>query len=184
MIDAFPEKHTALRIDLSVTTRRLQLDRLESDIAIRPSDSPPEHFIGRRVCHLAFGVRSSRKYLERSDGRRREEHVWLIVSDGMSAPPPGRWMEAFVPPGRRVFRADTFVAIAEACRPGRGVAMLPKAYAARLPDLAPVDHLMDRPHATGLWLLTHPDMRNNPRVRAFLDFFGKQLSKEKKHFAG
>jgi len=27
-------------------------------------------------------------------------------------------------------------------------------------------------------------MRNNPRVRAFLDFFGKQLSKEKKHFAG
>jgi len=105
MIDAFPEKHTALRIDLSVTTRRLQLDRLESDIAIRPSDSPPEHFIGRR----------------------REEHVWLIVSDGMSAPPPGRWMEAFVPPGRRVFRADTFVAIAEACRLGRGVAMLPKA---------------------------------------------------------
>ena len=93
-------------------------------------------------------------------------------------------MDAFIPPERRVLRADSFIAIAEACRLGRGVAMLPKAYAVRLPDLVPLDHLMDGPHATGLWLLTHPDMRNNPRVRAFLDFFGKRLSKEKKHFAG
>jgi DNA-binding transcriptional LysR family regulator len=184
MINAFQERHPALRIDLSVTTRRLQLDRMESDVAIRPSDAPPEHFVGRRICDLAFGVYSSRRYLEQNAGRRREEHAWLTVSDGMSASPPGRWMDAFIPPERRVLRADSFIAIAEACRLGRGVAMLPKAYAVRLPDLVPLDHLMDGPHATGLWLLTHPDMRNNPRVRAFLDFVGKRLSKEKKHFAG
>jgi DNA-binding transcriptional LysR family regulator len=184
MINAFQERHPALRIDLSVTTRRLQLDRMESDVAIRPSDAPPEHFVGRRICDLAFGVYSSRRYLELNAGRKRDEHAWLTVSYGMSASPPGRWMDAYIPPERRVLRADSFVAIGEACRLGRGVAMLPKAYAVRLPDLVPLDHLMDGPHATGLWLLTHPDMRNNPRVRAFLDFVGKRLSKEKKHFAG
>jgi DNA-binding transcriptional LysR family regulator len=184
MIDAFQELHPALRIDLSVTTRRLQLDRMESDVAIRPSDAPPEHFIGRRICDLAFGVYASRKYLELNAGRKRDEHAWLTVSDGMSASSPGRWMDAFIPPERRVLRADSFIAIAEACRLGRGVAMLPKPYAVCMPDLVPLDHLMDAPHATGLWLLTHPDMRNNPRVRTFMDFVGKRLSKEKKHFAG
>lgn len=184
MIDAFQERHPALRIDLSVTTRRLELDRLEADVAVRPSDSPPEHFVGRRVCDLAFGVYASPDYIDRHAGRRREEHAWLTVSDRMSASPPGRWMDAHVPPERRVLRADSFIAIAEACRLGRGVAMLPKAYASRLPDLVPLEHLMDAPHATGLWLLTHPDMRTNPRVRAFLDFVGKRLSKEKKRFAG
>lgn len=56
----------------------------------------------------------------------------------------------------------------------------------RLDRLEPVVAIRpsDAPHATGLWLLTRPDMRNNPKVRAFLDFSGKRLSKEKKHFAG
>jgi DNA-binding transcriptional LysR family regulator len=133
-----------------VTKRRLQLDRMESDVAIRPSDAPPEHFIGRRICDLAFGVYSSRKYLELNAGRKRDEHAWLTVSEGMSASSPGHWMEAFFPSGRRVLRAHSFIAIAEACRLGRGVAMLPEAYAVRMPDLVPLDHLMGAPHPTGL----------------------------------
>jgi DNA-binding transcriptional LysR family regulator len=165
MIDAFRERRPALRIDLPVTTRRLLLDRMEADVAIRPPDAPPEHFIGRRICDLAFGVYSSRNYLELNAGHKRDEYAWLTVSAGMNASSPGRWMDAFI-------------------APGRGVAMLPKAYAVRMPDLVPLDHLMDAPHATGLWLLTHPDMRTNPRLRAFLDSVGKRLSKEKKHFAG
>lgn len=167
-----------------MTTRRLLVDRMQADVSIRPSDAPPEHFIGRRIFNLAFGACSSHKYLELNAGHKRDGYAWLTVSDGMSASSPGRWLDAFIPPGRRVLRADPFIAAAEACRLGRGVAMLPKAYAVRMPDLVPLDHLMDAPHATGLWLLTHPDMRNNLRARAFLDFVGKQLSKEKKHFAG
>ncbi|MBU4060820.1 LysR family transcriptional regulator [Hyphomonas sp.] len=184
MIDDFQALHPSLRLNLSVTTRRLALDQLESDVAIRPSDSPPDHFVGRRICDLSFGVYSSRAYLQNNPSPRREEHTWLTVSDDMSNSPPGRWIEAHVPADRRVLRADTFIAIAEACRLGRGAALLPKSYAIRLPELVCLDHLMDSPHVTGLWLLTHPDMRNNPRVRAFLDFMGQSLSKKKAHFGG
>jgi DNA-binding transcriptional LysR family regulator len=184
MIDAFQELHPALRIDVLVTNRKLNLDRLEADVALRPSDSPPENFVGRRVCDLAFGVYSSRAYLENNPGKRRDQHAWLGVGENMLNTPPGRWFEAYVPPERQVYRADSFIAIAEACRLGRGVALLPKAYAAKLPDLLPLDHLMEKPHATGLWLLTHADMRNNPRVRACMDFLGRQVSKAKRRFAG
>lgn len=182
MINAFQEQNPAMRIDLVVTTRKLSLDRLEADVAIRPSDAPPENFVGRRVCDLAFHVYASRAYLENNPGKRRDEHSWVAVGDEMLNSPPGRWIEAHVPPERRTFRADTFIAIAEACRLGRGCALLPKAYAAKLPDLVPLDHLMDGPHATGLWLLTHADLKNNPRVRAFMDFMGRRLSRAKARF--
>ncbi|MFN7055640.1 LysR family transcriptional regulator [Hyphomonas sp.] len=184
IIDAFQSRHPALRIDLLVTTRKLQLEKMEADVAIRPSDSPPDNFVGRRVCDLAFGVYASPAYLASHTGKRRDQHAWLTVSDSMTNSPPGRWNEAFVPKDRRVLRADSFIAIAEACRLGRGAALLPKAYAARLPDLVPLDHLMESPLATGLWLLTHSDLRQNPRVRAFMDHLGRRLSRAKSRFAG
>jgi DNA-binding transcriptional LysR family regulator len=182
MIDDFQGRHPALRIDLSVTTRRLVLDRLEADVALRPSDSPPDHLVGRRICDLAFGVYASRAYLENNPGKRRDQHSWITAGDNMMNSPPGRWIEAHVPPERRVLRADSFVAIGEACRLGRGAALLPKAYARRMPDLVPLDNLMDRPHATGLWMLTHADMRQNPRVRAFMDYLGRRISRAKSRF--
>jgi hypothetical protein len=30
-----------------------------------------------------------------------------------------------------------------------------------------------------LWLLTHPDLKNSARVRAFVDFMGRELMKHK-----
>ncbi len=48
----------------------------------------------------------------------------------------------------------------------------------------PLDYLMDGPHMTGLWLLTHADMRNNPRVRAFMDHLGRRVSRAKRRFLG
>lgn len=183
MIDDFQSLHPGLKLDLAVTTRRLTLDSVDSDVAIRPSDSPPEHLVGRRICDLAFGVYGSHSYLQLNPGESRDEHDWLGVSDDMANSPPGRWLDANIPADRRILRADTFIAIAEACRLGRGLALLPCCYASRLQELVRVEHLMDAPHTTGLWVLTHPDLRNTPRVRSFLDFIGKRLSKEKARFA-
>jgi DNA-binding transcriptional LysR family regulator len=32
---------------------------------------------------------------------------------------------------------------------------------------------------TSLWLLTHPDLKNSARVRAFVDYVGRELMKHK-----
>ena len=112
MIDEFQEMHPALRIDVMVTNRKLNLDRLEADVALRPSDSPPDNFVGRRICDLAFGVYSSRAYLENNPGQRRDQHNWLGVGENLLHTPPGRWLDAHVPPGGRFSRADSFIAIA------------------------------------------------------------------------
>jgi DNA-binding transcriptional LysR family regulator len=33
--------------------------------------------------------------------------------------------------------------------------------------------------STGLWLLTHQDLRHSPRVRAFLDFCGAEIARRR-----
>lgn len=184
MIDAFQAKHPGLRIDLLITTRKLTLGQLEADVAIRPSDNPPDHFVGRRVCDLGFNLYATEAYLGKNPGKRRSDHSWLTVNDTMAASVPGRWAEANVPPDRRALTADTFVGLAEACLHGRGIAMLPACYASQFPDLVPVPQLLEAPVSTGLWLLTHSDLKDLPRVRVFIDHMWKQLSRRKKHFSG
>ncbi|MFN4024552.1 MAG: LysR family transcriptional regulator [Hyphomonas sp.] len=184
MVDSFQTRHPALRIDLNVTTRKVALGQLEADVAIRPSDSPPDHFVGRRVCDLSFGVYASPDYLAANPAKTRQDHNWLTVGEALHSSAPGRWVDENIPPDRRILCADTFIALAEACRLSRGVALLPNCYAARLKELTPVEYLMDAPLTTGLWLLTHADLRDLPRVRLFLDFMWKEMSRAKKHFAG
>jgi DNA-binding transcriptional LysR family regulator len=38
--------------------------------------------------------------------------------------------------------------------------------------------------AAGLWLLTHPDLRQSARVRAFMDFMATEITKQKKQIEG
>jgi hypothetical protein len=35
-----------------------------------------------------------------------------------------------------------------------------------------------------LWLLTHPDLRQSARVRAFMDFMATEITKQKKQIEG
>jgi DNA-binding transcriptional LysR family regulator len=43
----------------------------------------------------------------------------------------------------------------------------------------PLDEL-----ANGIWLLTHADLRQTARVRAFMDFAASEISKQRKTIEG
>ena len=49
---AYPQ----VTLDLLITNTRLNLEALDADIAIRPTRSPPEQLIGRKICDVAFGL--------------------------------------------------------------------------------------------------------------------------------
>jgi DNA-binding transcriptional LysR family regulator len=36
----------------------------------------------------------------------------------------------------------------------------------------------------GLWMLTHSDLRRSPRVRAFMDFAGSELTRQRRAIEG
>jgi hypothetical protein len=56
-----------------------------------------------------------------------------------------------------------------------GVHFLPSAYASDEPNLVRIGSEMGK---VGLWLLTHPDLKNNGRVHAFNEFLFKRLRQD------
>jgi DNA-binding transcriptional LysR family regulator len=76
---------------------------------------------------------------------------------------------------RPIYRTNSISAAIAAARAGIGLAPLPCAVADRTPDLVriamfPEDFRLD------LWLLTHEDLRNTARIRAFMDFMANALA--------
>lgn len=73
--------------------------------------------------------------------------------------------------------------LASAIEAGLGIGLLPcfigehLQNVARIPTLAPASD-------TGLWVLTHPDLKKAARVRAFLEFFGSELARKRKLIEG
>ena len=73
--------------------------------------------------------------------------------------------------------------LAEAAAAGIGFAILPCFIGAATPGLkrlgSPLPDL-----ANGIWLLTHADLRQTARVRAFMDFAASEIAKQRKTIEG
>ena len=80
-----------------------------------------------------------------------------------------------VAPERIVYKVNTVLGLAEAVESGIGIGPLPCFIA----DVRPALVRLTPPNpdfSAGLWLLTHPDLRQSARVRAFMDFVAAEIS--------
>ena len=94
-----------------------------------------------------------------------------------------RFVREHVAPERIALKSSAVLGIAEAVAQGLGIGPLPCFIADQRPDLMRL--LPPNPDfATGLWVLTHPDIRHVPRVRAFMDFCSNELTRQRALFEG
>jgi DNA-binding transcriptional LysR family regulator len=172
-LDAYPD----IRVDIVVSNASLNLSKRDADVAIRATMSPPETLVGRRVCSLGWAVYGP----ARLAGRRMDDIVterWIGLGDNLAHIPPARWMEQNVRPERVVMRINTILGLAESIQSGAGVSVLPcfigdaTSGIARLSD--PVNDI-----SASLWLLTHPDLKQSARVRAFMDHAWDALTRKR-----
>ncbi len=160
----FVDEHPDISLDFIGSYEALSLTRGEADIAVRATDAPPEHLVGRRLGHYAVAVYASNDYLTRHDPRGKPQSCnWIDWGVGRSISEAVR--EATFPemPSRaRSPNASLQLAAVEA---GVGLAALPCALGDVHPELT---RLSDPVTAQEIWVLTHPDLRNAARVRAVM----------------
>lgn len=179
---AFRAAHPLIRLDIVIASQTLNLSRRDADVAIRASDLPGETLVGRRIATLSWAVYA------RADAPTTEEEAadprllfrrdWVALGDPLGYVKAARYVRDHVPAERIALRSSAVLGLTEAVERGIGIGPLPCFIADQRPGLV---RLLppDPDFSTGLWILTHPDIRHAPRVRAFMDFVGGELAKRK-----
>lgn len=169
---AFRADWPGIEIELLVSDTVLDLTRREADVALRVGNPVQDTLVGRRVGRLTFAVYASAELQAREEGDP-EQSDW--VGYGSSHGPLSRNLTRWWPEMRQVCRTNSITAAVAAAKAGMGLAALPCAIAdcdAGLVRVAP----FPEEFALDLWLLTHEDLRQTARIRAFLDFMAGALA--------
>jgi DNA-binding transcriptional LysR family regulator len=156
-----------IELTLISDSRPFDLSKREADIAIRilaKDTQPPEHLIGTKLvpltlCNYVAGEHAERLDADREDTQARwvsfdtrKIHESLIASCSYpDIPPWGTYSSVEL----------MTLAVVE----GHGIGMLPTYAADVTPELRRLKN-SDLRHVADLWLLSHPDLRDNARLRA------------------
>jgi DNA-binding transcriptional LysR family regulator len=183
VLAAFHRAYPAIVLDLVVSNQSLNLSKRDADVAVRATDRPPEALVGRRVVGIAWAIHGPAGAADGFDVREARRHDWVGFGDNLAGLKAARWLRENTGGERIVYRSNTVLGLAEAAAAGIGLALLPCFIGAAMPGLArlaPPDPALE----SGLWLLTHPDLRHTARVRAFLDFAAAEIGKRRKVIEG
>ena len=178
--DAFPE----IEIDLFATPDGYSpVSRHDADIAFRTLTGRSDiDMVGRRLCGLPLGVYGSSDYLARlgTPGSPADlpGHQIIVGDERMRYFGATDWLAGHAGPDAVVYRANSMVLQLAAVRAGVGLACLPCYLATNEPDLRMVLPL-DPDQGADLWILTHGELRQTARVRAFIDFMTEAIVRDR-----
>jgi DNA-binding transcriptional LysR family regulator len=172
LVKGFLARHPAIRIDIGITNRSIDLTRREADLALRVTESPPEHLIARRVGTITYAAYAAPGLLRGKRAKARlAELPWLGFEDALFEVTQARWLRAHPPRHALRTRWGSLISMIHAAEAGLGVAALTCLAAAQHRGLVRVSDVLGE---IPLYLLTHPDVRGNARARALSQYFAEE----------
>lgn len=177
LLARFRDRYPDIRLDLILGNQALNLSKRDADVAIRATDNPPENLVGRRAARIAWAPYGRRADVA-TPPADLDAQSWVMLGDGFAGLKVVRSIQARVPPERIVYKLNTVLGLAEAVEAGIGIGHLPCFIGDVRPGLVRLGG-PEPEYAADLWLLTHPDLRYQARVRAFFDFLGAEIARER-----
>lgn len=179
LASAFP----GLSLELSPYHRWANLSRREADIALRPSNDPGDSMVGRKLAVLRFALYEATTRPARPTPQQWEEERIIVGDDVLQSLASDRWFRQQAASATVAIKATSYLTQAATCASGAGVACLPCYVGDGNRELqrlgGPIEGL-----ATDVWLLTHPDIRTLPRIRAAMDWLAETVLDRRKLIEG
>ncbi|WP_342240439.1 LysR family transcriptional regulator [Inquilinus sp. OTU3971] len=174
----FGAQHPLVALELLNEPRLFNLSRREADIAFRFAPFEQEDLIERKVAEIGYGLYASPAYLDRHGGPDFETgcagHAVVTMYDFASRAPQAAWLRAIAPRARVVLRTSGLISQMAAAETGMAMAVLPRLLGDARPGLRRLDTPLPAPlHAVRMGV--HADLRDSPRIRAFIDFTVAEL---------
>ncbi len=178
----FKSLYPGIQLEIVLDTQHLNLSKRQADIAIRPTNQPPDTLVGRRISDLGFAIYGSEPYLARSADRQNlSAHSWILPDESLSHLGAHRWVSANLDMPQVAMTSNNLFGLLAGALNHMGLAPLPCFMGDQQPTLVRLQTL-DQP--TSLWILTHADLRRSARIRAFMDFMYAALLSQRRILEG
>jgi DNA-binding transcriptional LysR family regulator len=181
-LGAFRQLHPDIQVDLVITDATLDLANGEADLAIRTSQAlAPSDLVARKICDHHIALYCSREYAARkgvpASLDELRDHDLIDVSREMSNVPAATWMMRHSGGKEPVTRSNSMASLVHAVKAGLGIGALPCAIGDPDRDFIRCSDVIEEARASS-WIVTRRDLKDAPRVRAFIDFMAPYLQQE------
>jgi DNA-binding transcriptional LysR family regulator len=165
------DEHPEITLELVTGVTSLNLLKREADVALRAGSRPTQlSLIARRLGSVPWRLYASESYRDRHPTGPQgplDGHEVIAYVDEMAQLPAAHWLVEHQAGARTVLHTNSILTAHHACLGGWGVACMPSFIGDSSPSLR---RLLDEPiWSAELWLVVHPDLARNARVRAVMD---------------
>lgn len=166
---AYHQEFPNIELCIDATEAVVDLDRSEADVVVRSAKNPPEHLVGRRLFPYYVCYYADRDYFHTTS---ENDYTWVGSEKDAMYP---QWVEQSPYPKAPVLTRTTgyhmrYLALCAGMGLARGACFMadqnPKLM--RLPGATPFPTL-------DFWVLTHPDLRHSPRIRAVMAYLTEAM---------
>ncbi|KPY06563.1 LysR family transcriptional regulator [Pseudomonas amygdali pv. mori] len=169
----FMPQYPALTLELATSNAFANLSRRDADIALRLTNTPPEHLIGRCVGSADYFICGRPEYRDALT-HSPASIPWISPDDSMPDHTSVIWRKQAFPAVSPRYRCSNMSAVSQLVAAGLGVAALTDF---TIQGLGSVERLSEplQGCSTDLWLLTRPDCRALRSVQTLLEALAPRL---------
>lgn len=174
----FCEAHPNVILNVKATNEPLDLNRREADIALRISNSPDKNLVGIRLAKQQTGIFACEELVNalQNNPNLNFDWIWFEHWKGLSEE---MRLDRSDPNPKYVF--DDMIAVIGAAKNGLGAVRLPLFLGRSTEGLKQL-HIIEPQPYIDIWILTHSDMKDAPKVRAFKDILIPFFKKNRNRF--
>ena len=179
----FSRRYPEVQLEFVAAYQNPDLDRHQVDLAIRLTDEPPDHLVGRRLGKYTAAVYGSCRYLKDHEPWTEPQACSWIETDldaGTLEPPVKMRHFATMPDGTRSGSLRLQLA---AIRGDLGIGLIPCAVGDPDPELKRLPGI-ESLELQDVWMLIHPDLRNLVRLQALQEFLQRTFREHRERLLG
>jgi DNA-binding transcriptional LysR family regulator len=173
-IAEFRQLYPEVQVEVVISDQQLDVEGGEVDLAIRSGGAlPMSNLIARKIAEYPFALYCSRDYAARKGAPASlamlAEHDLIGGASGLELMPGFGWMFEKAGGKAPVTRSNSLTNLIHAVSAGLGIAPLPCTVADADPNFLRCSNDIDVALTTS-WIVVRREIKDTPRVRAFIDF--------------
>ena len=143
----------------------------DADVLLTVTRNLPENYVGKKFVTDLY-IWGSKEYIKKNKSKKLEDLDWLVLVDDSQNMNPEKGLRALVSDPKIVMRSNSISELQDYVEAGMGVSMFNRI---SISDRSNLERFKPEIYKFEweLWLLYHPDLRDNHKIKTFIEFFSK-----------